>query len=735
MSSLPPHRRIDLAGLHAYADRESVYPGERIKFYVSSHTPYDIEIRRLGTVVGDRGSDTIVATQAQPRPMQQPVYPGSYIHAIGLQPGFVVNQITIECWVRPTVAGAWTGLVTQHDYPSACSFGLFLDPTLTPYFYLGDGAAWQQAGDCAARLCLTPGTWHHVVGTWDGRTRCLYVDGQRSAANGFTGYVAGGVSPIRLGAYGNNGVADQFLDGDLAMPVIYTEALTASEVLGRFNDRGRTPPARPAFGCWPLDHREGVLAPDISDDARHGTMINNGTWNIGGPSFAEAKVTQFSAYDPYADPDRGSSVRFARDDLHDCGWTATDTVVIPANARPGLYGARFRGASGETWVSFVVRAPRTRPRPRVVVLANTHTWRAYNTNPFGGEGGDVPQHSCYAPHRGGQPGFQLGLRIPLPAAAPDTIAYGAGYHHLVRAEHFTHAWLEAQRYDYDVIADSDLDREGQRALAGASLLVLAGHAEYWTTRMFDTVDAWLTSGGCLMSLTGNAAWWTVAYDRDRSILECRKVGPGLGTSTDRWGESWHAADGQRGGLLRDRGRSWSSLSGLMFLAYTEAASSADFAPYTVVDGAHPLFHQPLETGLRAGDKLGTGTLAAVGHEYDVTIATLLPLRQAPVPYGAAEPTPEPGIEVLATSTLPCSRAFDYFGQILHTTDGQERGATSQGGELIYWERPRGGRVFNAGSVNAGSALWSDPAFAALVANALARFGIVSAGNEPPDNMP
>jgi len=49
--------------------------------------------------------------------------------------------------------------------------------------------------------------------------------------------------------------------------------------------------------------------------------------------------------------------------------------------------------------------------------------------------------------------------------------------------------------------------------------------------------------------------------------------------------------------------------------------------------------------------------------------------------------------------------------------------TDQGGEMIYWERPDGGRVFNAGAIGSGWALRADPRWAAVVCNALHHFGV------------
>jgi hypothetical protein len=43
--------------------------------------------------------------------------------------------------------------------------------------------------------------------------------------------------------------------------------------------------------------------------------------------------------------------------------------------------------------------------------------------------------------------------------------------------------------------------------------------------------------------------------------------------------------------------------------------------------------------------------------------------------------------------------------------------------MIYWERPQGGRVFNAGSLGAGWGLSVDPQFQKLMRNVLFHFGV------------
>ena len=74
---------------------------------------------------------------------------------------------------------------------------------------------------------------------------------------------------------------------------------------------------------------------------------------------------------------------------------------------------------------------------------------------------------------------------------------------------------------------------------------------------------------------------------------------------------------------------------------------------------------------------------------------------------------------LANGIIPWAKggaAFDYFFRPV-------KPQTDQGGEMIYWERPDGGRVFNAGTIGFGWALLADPKLQTLLRNVLARFGV------------
>ena len=70
---------------------------------------------------------------------------------------------------------------------------------------------------------------------------------------------------------------------------------------------------------------------------------------------------------------------------------------------------------------------------------------------------EPPAYSFYRAHAAGQGTYQVGLRMPWPAAGP-YVLYGSHDSHLLRGERYAHLWLERAGIDYDVITDTDLHK-------------------------------------------------------------------------------------------------------------------------------------------------------------------------------------------------------------------------------------------------------------------------------------
>jgi hypothetical protein len=481
---------------------------------------------------------------------------------------------------------------------------------------------------------------------------------------------------------------------------------------------------------------------DIGGGARQGRIINSGTWMIGGPGMA-ANIPRFDEYDPKKDAKRGHGLRLASDDLYDCRWDVTQRWPVPADARSGMYVARIEfvvdGKPRLYHSTFIVRRAAAAKKAPILLLTSTNTWRAYSATPFaatpaalnvvwGTEGlgknpSGAPAFSFYRGHAAGQGGYQMGLRMPWPVAGP-YVLYGGPtkYSHLARADRFPQIWLEEQGYDYDVISDVDLHRDPAQ-LSGYKTLLVVGHNEYWSLPMYRGTDEYLRRGGNLVVLSGNSVFWRVSFNEDGSVMECRKAdAPGARVPGARRGEAWHSQDGLRGGMLRDCGWPGVNLIALDLLGFNSPAVAAQFGPYVVEDPNHPLFKEPEDLGFRRGDRFGAGPdgiRIANAHEFDIRPSTFVRLQEQPSPEGGIVPPDPAGITLLANGEVYWKKggsAFDYFGRKISPQ-------TDQGGEMIYWERPEGGRVFNAGAIGSGWVLGVDPKMAGLLRNVLAKFGV------------
>lgn len=180
--------------------------------------------------------------------------------------------------MRPWDVGKLQGLVSQEDKDSSEGLALGIGKGGYVGFFLGDGVSPDEALVHRTKPgVVARGQWQHVIATWDGARKRIFLNAQEVDAWDFPGPLVTGEHALRLGAMAQGGKAQHFLDGDLAMPAIYRRALSAEEIRERHAQRGRQP-AREALACWPLTEERGTHVADIGKDARHRRIINHGTW-------------------------------------------------------------------------------------------------------------------------------------------------------------------------------------------------------------------------------------------------------------------------------------------------------------------------------------------------------------------------------------------------------------------------------------------------------------------------
>lgn len=723
-----PARSFGVPGMWAYPSSLSVQPGQSVAFHVSAPAAYDIAVLHLGHRAlldspaddqADMAEAEVIYQHHHAAATPQRIAPGSYVWTEG--PPVPDRPLTAGIWLRlwrppciDTLQWNWSGLITDFDYPAACRFALLVDHMGRPGIYAGDGGPfrteWLHLAESGGGL--GQGRWHHLAAVIDGADVRLFIDGRLAGSWERQAPPPGQPRPaarLRIGASAEAGRADDFLDGDIARPFVAHFAMDATLAQRVFADRARTGLAQLGLtgleGEWPLHEERGDRLADVSGRDRHGQIVNRACWQIGGPGFDAARGEP--GYRPEEDPSRGHGLRLASDDLLDCEWQPTDEIRIADDAPSGIYAARVSLAGGSETVAapfVVVRATPRHPRS-VALLCATNTWHAY---------GRIPQDevripgltsSFYTRHLSGRPFFWVGARLPIPRADPfgfeSARAARSRHSHLVRPERYALAWLRREGYPFECI--TDLELHGQPGLLDRfRVLMICGHNEYWSHQMRTAVASYLQAGGRVIGLSGNTLYWRVSIGTD-GCVESRKTSQpgGEWLPPEEWGERWHAEDGQPGGTWALLGEPAHEVLGLEMQGMIDDGAPAAFAAYTVTDPGHFLLHTPEEVPLSGAGTFGEANLngpKASGYEMDAAPATV---------GAAANP---PGLVVIASA----------LRQRLIEPAGCD---PDHGADFIYWDRPDGGQVVNAGSIGFTGALAADPGAGALMRNVLAHFGV------------
>ncbi len=718
-------------GVHAYA-AHSVAAGEEIGFHVSASRDYRFSLVRLGSHHLDSSGDEVLFTETRGA-APQPVRPGSCVVVTRVPE--LPESFSISLWVRPfRTDGPRQSLIShsRDDLPVGWDLSIH------------DGKIVLEGG--AAKLVTEPKLvkgrrWQHIAASLTPNEAVLWHDGVEVARRSWSPELRRQQGlPLRLAASGRGDRNAHFLDGDLASVMILPAVLQADSIDRLVRSQGLAVPQELApLAHWTFREESGDTVADASGHGHDGFIINRATWMIGGPSFDAARVDRFDTdYAPDRDPRRGYGLRFSADDLYDCEWPVAHRVTIPADAASGFYCGRFqyRDDQGETLehnFTFVVKAPADRVQPApILVLAATKTWRAYNWFPFSrnlphgrhpwGQGDAeklnpehaLPSQCFYRDHAAGQPTYQVGLNLPLPAADPYRTYRGDRlWGQWVANERLVHHWLDRHEYHYEVVTDFDLDADAG-VLDGRETLMIVGHSEYWSDAAYQAVDQFLKRGGNVLVLSANTMFWRVDMERP-GIIGCRKYPRGmLGSAWTNPGEIYHGPAKTRGGLMRFNGNPAWKVVGMETAGW---GKGMDFLPYTVTHPEHPFFHQPHKVGLKKGDTFGFfgDGIGMVGHEYDVRPSILVAATKE-MPPGYEDVADPPGMTVLA-ACLSDRKIIDYHAD-------ENLAAENPAGvisEIIYWERPEGGRVFNIGTVAGPWGLHDDKHVSLLVRNVLHHF--------------
>lgn len=736
-----------------YCDRLSARAGERVRFMLSAEGAPEAQAQLVRLVHGDEHPDgpgfierEIDAAVNGPVTLRhQATQRGSYIEVpdpLGVLPGG--ESFTLYAWIRPTTpAKGRQGLLGQWDESAKRGYGLGIDDQGRLCLRLGDG---ERAAEVTTGRMLQAKIWYFVAASFDADAGAVHVR-QDPVVNPWNSLLspafprddrsaAEGRAALRPAATGRALLLAGFHDGERVTGLyngkidrcgVLSRALGAAE-LDALRETAN-PPAGSITAQW--DPTLGYTDRGIGD-----TLVDVGPHQLNGqgrnrPVRAMTGFNWQGRNDCFRlAPHEYGGIAFHDDAMTDCRWEPTLEWDIPADFPSGVYALRLRAGDLEDHVPVFVR-PRT-PQAKIAMLMPTASYLAYANEHFvlvdapGVEA--VTAHtlnlfdwdfllaahpewgkSTYDHHSDGAGVCYSSYRRPVMNLRPRHRMASMSIPWQFPADLSIIGFLELGGFDYDVITDEDLHREGADCLRPYNVVLNGTHSEYYSEEMMDATEQYLADGGRVMYLGANGYYWVVSFrDAEPWCMEVRKLDSGSRAWQAEPGEYYMATTGDRGGLWRNRGRPPQKLTGVGFASegmdhsvpYRRMPDSYDPACAWIFEGVE---HE------RFGD-FGLGLGGAAGLEVDR--------------YELAWGTP-PGTRLLATSERFSDNYPHVAEEIMFNIPGT--GGTQDfqvRGDMTYAATGNGGAVFSSGSIAWGQALpinGGDNDCARITANVLERF--------------
>ena len=287
------------------------------------------------------------------------------------------------------------------------------------------------------------------------------------------------------------------------------------------------------------------------------------------------------------DPSQYGGISFHDDALTDCNWETSLTWTPPSSLKSGVYALRVSAGERVDRLPVIIRPDK--PRAKIAVQMSTFTYLAYANERLSFDAqiaqaivGHTPVISAddieynkleefglstYDHHSDGAGVCYSSWKRPIINLRPGYRMAGMTFPWALPADLSLLWWLEHAGYDYDVITDHDVHREGKDALAPYKTVINVTHPEYYSEGMLDATEEYLMGGGRMMYLGGNGYYWvTNACPDDPACIEARKLDVGSRAWQAEPGEGYLATSGERSGLWRSRGRAPQKLVGHGFTA-------------------------------------------------------------------------------------------------------------------------------------------------------------------------
>ena len=729
--------------IFGYTDRLSVKAGESVSFHISAEGATAASAQLVRLIHGDENPagpgfvEEEIACDANGMwtVAHQFTQVGSYLEARDPDGKLEIeDSFTLFAFISPNrpEAGRAQALLGRWDRHTKQGYGLGIGADGALEMWIGNGT---DVARLRAPRRLHRRVWYLAVASFDAKTGCatlrqlsvinrynsrlskvaaLETNAEATATFAMRPANAAATPFLMAGVRDRDDARGSFLaelyDGKIDRPGVYDRVISADEIAAIRS--GELPPAPGLIAYWDTsdgytDWGIGDLVTDVGpyslNAMGHNRPVRGQTgWNWGGRNDCFRLA-----------PEEYGGIEFHSDQLVDCNWKVTKSVELPGTLKSGVYAMRLRAGEGkgltEDHVVFFVRP--AVPAARIAFLVPTASYIAAGNEqlPFDEWVSEAvaarpavlsPQDiELYA--RGefgrsvndtsadGEDVFYASAHRPLLTMRPKYRHAGYGMPWGLGADLSIVAWLEHLNYDYEIVTDEDLEREGAGALAPYRCVITGTRPEYYSEAMLDATEDFIARGGRYVYLGGSGYACNVAFRASEPwALECRKYGEMFKVWGARPGEYYMATNGQAGGGWKMLGRPAQKLVGVGFIA--QGFESA--RPYRRMPDSYHRTVSWITKGIE-GEIIGEAGLAYGG-------AAALMLDR----YNLALGTP-PHAKIIASSgghtdnyTVNREDIHYSFPGLYGSTDYRIRA------DITYFTGPKNGGVFSAGSVAFGMAL-------------------------------
>ena len=149
------------------------------------------------------------------------------------------SRFTAEAWAMVKGgSGTYRAVASSRDWASGKNYGwvLYASTSNTWEFWIASGGKWQSVGGPT----IVNDRWTHLVGTYDGSTARLYVNGSLVASRSIWSFGANTRQPLRVGA-GDSGNPKYFFPGVVDEVATYNKVLPSDRVQAHYGAASSAP--------------------------------------------------------------------------------------------------------------------------------------------------------------------------------------------------------------------------------------------------------------------------------------------------------------------------------------------------------------------------------------------------------------------------------------------------------------------------------------------------------------